>query len=189
MEGCTPQQQCGPAGRRQDIYVSWCKHQTPARCKHNIKWTLHNYILSKSPQKTSDVCYIYTYLLTWNKSTMWAPASSKQLKHTLSLVPCHVFGTMFILPCVFCPRKGWHEEVKNKPGSFWITFEYFKHYSSHFKCMSQEWNGEKMFVLFFSHLNPPCLAVLASRIIICNLCWTQLFCQEEQYRLSVGSSW
>lgn len=37
--------------------------------------------------------------------------------------------------------------------------------------------------------NPPCLAVLASRIIICNLCWTQLFCQEEQYRLSVGSSW
>lgn len=89
-----------------------------------------------------------TFILTWKKSNMWAPVSSKQLKHTSSLVPCHVFGTMFILPCAFCPRKGWHEEVENEPGSIWITFEYFKHYSSHFKCMSQEWNGEKMFVLF-----------------------------------------
>lgn len=57
----SPQQQCGPVGRRQDTYVSWCKHQTPVRFKHSIKLTLHNFILPESPQNTSDVCYISAY--------------------------------------------------------------------------------------------------------------------------------
>lgn len=168
MEGCTPQQQCGPAGRRQDTADANIRLQRDVNITLNEHYTITYY------QKAHRRPLMFvTFVLTWNKSNIWAPASSKQLKHTLSLVPCHVFVTMFILPFVFCPRKGWHEEVENEPGMFWITFEYFKHYSSHFKCMSQEWNGEKMFVLFPPPLNPPCLTVLASRIIICNLCWAK----------------